>query len=149
MSRPLPHAASSISAAIEEIFATVAEVRRTTLACHEAVASSGRVFSDADVSGLAPGFVDLLLAPGQVAVGLGIILEPGTLATHPLRLEWWQHVPGRDAPVALEVDLHPHTLRVYHNNAAAWFAVPPPTPARPREGPHQDRPPTPPHRREC
>lgn len=138
MSRPLPHAASSISAAIEEIFATVAEVRRTTLACHEAVASSGRVFSDADVSGLAPGFVDLLLAPGQVAVGLGIILEPGTLATHPLRLEWWQHAPGRDAPVALEVDLHPDSVGFYDYIAADWFAVPRLTRARHVVGPYVD-----------
>ncbi len=74
----------------------------------------------------------------EVAVGLGVILEPGTLASHPLRLEWWQRVPGSDDPVPLEVDLHPDSLGFYDYVAADWFAVPRRTRARHVVGPYVD-----------
>lgn len=133
-----PDPATVISEAIEGIFATVAVVRRLTLACHAAAAAEGRAFADSDVRGLAPAFVDLLESPGQLAVGLGIILEPGTLPSHPLRLEWWQRSTGREAPVPLEVDLHPDSVGFYDYMAADWFAVPRRTRARHVVGPYVD-----------
>lgn len=133
-----PDPAGVISEAIEGIFATVAEVRRLALASHAAAVAEGRAFLDPDVRGLAPAFVDLLEAPDQLAVGLGIILEPGTLPSHPLRLEWWQRSTGRDAPVPLEVDLHPDSVGFYDYMAADWFAVPRRTRARHVVGPYVD-----------
>ncbi|MDF1602170.1 cache domain-containing protein [Nocardioides sp. YIM 152315] len=130
--------ATVICAAAEGVFATVAEVRRLTLDRHAAAVDTGRPFDDADVSGLAPAFVELLEAADQLAVGLGIILEPGTLPGHPLRLEWWQRPPGRDAPVPLEVDLHPDSIGFYDYTAADWFAVPRRTRARHVVGPYVD-----------
>lgn len=135
---PAADPATVISEAIEDVFATVAEVRRTTLASHAAVTAAGRTWTDDDVHGLAPAFVDLLRSPGEVAVGLGIILEPGTLASHPLRLEWWQWTSGRDAPVPLEVDLHRDSVGFYDYEAADWFAVPRRTRARHVVGPYVD-----------
>lgn len=133
-----PDAAAVISEAIEDIFATVAEVRRTALDRHASVVASGHDLTDADVHGLAPDFITLLRSPGEVAAGLGIILEPGTLASHPLRLEWWQWTSGRDDPVALEVDLHPDSVGFYDYAAADWFAVPRRTRARHVVGPYVD-----------
>lgn len=133
-----PDPAAVIGAAIEGIFATVAEVRRLTLACHSAATGAGRRFADEDVHGLGPAFVELLRTPAEVAVGLGIILEPGTLASHPLRLEWWQWTPAREAPVPLEVDLHPDSVGFYDYVAADWFAVPRRTRARHVVGPYVD-----------
>lgn len=133
-----PDPAAVISEAAEGIFATVAEVRRLSLACYDAAAAAGRAFDDADVSGLAPAFVDLLAAPGQPVVGLGIILEPGTVSGHPLRLEWWQRAPGRDTPSRLEVDLRPDSLGFYDYTAADWFAVPRRTRDRHVVGPYVD-----------
>jgi len=138
MSIPQTRGPATVSGdAIEGIFATVAEVRRTTLARFAEVAA-GRPLVDADVDALGPAFVDLLGEPGEVAVGLGVILEPGTLASHPLRLEWWQRVPGSDDPVPLEVDLHPESLGFYDYVAADWFAVPRRTRARHVVGPYVD-----------
>ncbi|WP_244930810.1 cache domain-containing protein [Nocardioides sp. W7] len=130
--------AAVIGEAIEGIFATVAEVRRTTLARFAEVAAARRRLADEDVHGLAPALVDLLGSPGEVAVGLGVILEPGTLASHPLRLEWWHSASGREEPVALEVDLHPDSVGFYDYAAADWFAVPRRTHARHVVGPYVD-----------
>lgn len=130
--------ATVIGEAIEGIFATVAEVRRTTLARFTEVAIAGRPLTDADVDALGPAFVDLLGSRDEVAVGLGVILEPGTLASHPLRLEWWQRPPGSDGPVPLEVDLHPESVGFYDYVTADWFAVPRRTRARHVVGPYVD-----------
>lgn len=133
-----PDPAAVVTEAIESIFATVAEVRRTTLARHAAVTAAGRAFSDEDVHGLAPAFVDLLRAAEQSAVGLGIILERDVLATHPLRLEWWQRSSRRETPTRLEVDLHPESLGFYDYEGADWFAVPRRTRTRHVVGPYVD-----------
>src|SRR5688500_7206146 len=106
-------AAGVIEDVIERVFASVAQVRDLLLQRHDAVQARGERLSDADIRGLAPAITALLRRPGQVAAGLGLILEPGLLPTHPLRLEWWQCTPGHDQPVALEVDLHPHSLDFY------------------------------------
>lgn len=138
---PVAHApdpAAVICEAAESVFATVAEVRRLTLDGHAAAVAEQRPFDDDDVRALAPAFVGLLEDPGQLAVGLGLILEPGTLAAHPLRLEWWQRPSGQEAPVPLEVDLRPDSVGFYDYTAADWFAVPRRTRARHVVGPYVD-----------
>lgn len=135
---PTTGAAAVISETVEEVFSTVEEVRRATLDQYAAVTASGRTFTDDDVRSLAPGFRDLLRRPGELAAGLGIILEPGTLDTHPLRLEWWQWVDGRKEPAPLEVDLHPDSVGFYDYASAEWFAVPRRTRTRHVVGPYVD-----------
>lgn len=134
----LPPAAGVISEAIEDVFATVARVREITLASHAAVTAEGRPFADEDVHRLAPAYMDLLRSPGQIAVGLGIILEPGVLPSPPLRLEWWQLPSAQETPVRLEVDLHPDSIGFYDYVAAEWFAVPRRTGTRHVVGPYVD-----------
>lgn len=133
-----PDPTTVICAAIERIFATVAEVRRLVLDSHAAAVAAGRSYDEPDVAGLAPALVELLGASGQLAVGLGVILEPGTLPSRRLRLEWWQRPPGTDQPVALEVDLHPDSVGFYDYLSADWFAVPRRTRARHVVGPYVD-----------
>lgn len=133
-----PDPATVIREVAEGIFATVDEVRAVTLRRHAAAVAARRPFDDADVRALAPAFVELLEAPCQLAVGLGIILEPDTLPTHPLRLEWWQRPTTQGTPVPLEVDLHPGSVGFYDYTATDWFAVPRRTRARHVVGPYVD-----------
>ncbi len=136
--RPEEDATGVIEEVIERVFASVARVRDLLLESHGASRARGERLSDADIRGLAPAITALLRQPGQVAAGLGLILEPGLLPTHPLRLEWWQCTPGHDQPVALEVDLHPHSLDFYDYAATDWFAVPRRTRRRHIVGPYVD-----------
>jgi hypothetical protein len=135
---PRPDPAAVVCAAAEGIFATVAEVRRLLLDRHAVAVAEARPFDDADVGALAPDLVELLAAPGQHAIGLGVILEPGTLPDRRLHLEWWQRPPDGGSAVPLEVDLHPDSVGFYDYLAADWFAVPRRTRARHVVGPYVD-----------
>lgn len=123
---------------IEPVFASVAQVRGLMLGCYLAAAQRGQELTDRDVGGLAPAIQDLLCQPDQIAVGLGLILEPGLLGSHPLRIEWWQRGVTHDGPVALEVDLHPDSLGFYDYAATEWFAGPRRTRRRHIVGPYVD-----------
>lgn len=131
-------ACRAIEGVVESVFAQVAAVRALVLARHAWAAGAGEHFSDSDVSGLAPALRQLLARPDQLAVGLGVILQPGLLPTHPLRLEWWQLHPDRSRPAPLEVDLHPNSLNFYDYATAGWFAVPRRTRRRHIVGPYVD-----------
>ncbi len=131
-------AARVIEDTVEQVFASVEQVRSLMLECHRGAAGRGGQLSDADVAGLAPDIRNLLGQPGQIAVGLGVILEPGLLPTHPLRIEWWQWSRTRDHLVPLEVDLHPDSLDFYDYAATDWFAVPRRTRHRHIVGPYVD-----------
>jgi hypothetical protein len=130
--------AGVVTDVVERVFATVDEVRRLTLARHAAAAARGRGLSDADVHELAPELLARMRRPDEVAVGLGVILEPGLLGHPYLRLEWWQWVPGKDDPARLEVDLRPDSLDFYDYAATEWFAVPRRTRRRHVVGPYVD-----------
>lgn len=123
---------------VERVFATVDDVRRLTLTRHARATAEGRRLSDADVRALGPELVDRMRRPDELAVGLGVILEPGLLGQPHLRLEWWQRAPGRDDPVPLEVDLSPGSLDFYDYAATEWFAVPRRTRRRHVVGPYVD-----------
>lgn len=131
-------AAAVIGEVIERVFASVAEVRDLMLDCQQEAAARGAGPSDDDLRALGPSVLEVLRRPGQVAVGLGLIVEPGLLPTHPLRLEWWQRGAGGDGPARLEVDLHPDSLGFYDYAAAEWFAVPRRTRERHIVGPYVD-----------
>ncbi len=123
---------------VEDVFDQVVRVHDLLVAGHAAAAARGEPLTDADVGALAPALRRLLARPGQLAVGIGVILEPGLLATHPLRLEWWQRRSTQSAPTSLEVDLHPDSLTFYDYADTEWFAVPRSTGRRHVVGPYVD-----------
>jgi len=134
-SRPLDVLVSEV---IEGVFASVDDLHRETVACHQAAATRGDRLTDDDIRGLAPGIAARLREPGQVAVGLGLILEPSLLRTHPLRIEWWQRAAGSDEPVETEFDLRPDSIGFYDYATTDWFAVPRRTRQRHVVGPYVD-----------
>lgn len=123
---------------VERVFASVARVRSLLLEAEREAAHRGEPLSDDDIRAVAPAIRSLLHEPGQIAVGLGLILEPGLLASHPLRIEWWQRSAALNRPVKLEVDLHPESLGFYDYAATEWFAMPRRTGRRHVVGPYVD-----------
>lgn len=129
-----PPDASGVGGAIAEVvarvFGTVAAVRSAALrpADREGFRTGAPVLRR-DVR-------DLLLEPGQLAVGLGLVVAPR--AALPLRLEWWQADPGGDRLHTLEPDLRPTSLGYYDYTAAEWFDVPRRTGCRHVVGPYVD-----------
>ena len=125
---------------LERVFADVRLVRDAVLDAHAAVRPDGTGLTDADVTALRPALLDLLTRKGQLAVGMGFILEPGLIPATPLRLEWWQITgDGRRAgPTPLDADLNPDSLGFYDYAAAEWFAQPRRTGQRHVLGPYVD-----------
>ncbi len=121
---------AAVSAVVARVFDTVAAVRSAALrpAGRAGFATGAPVLGD-DVP-------DLLLGPGQLAVGLGLVVAPREQL--PLRLEWWQVDPGGSRPHALEPDLRPTSLGYYDYTAAEWFDVPRRTGRRHVVGPYVD-----------
>jgi hypothetical protein len=127
-----------VEGVVEDVFEQVGQVHDLLVASHGAAAARGESLSDSDVGALAPALRRLLDRPRQLAVGLGVILEPGLLPTHPLRIEWWQRESARSEPTSLEVDLHPDSLNFYDYADTEWFAVPRSTRRRHIVGPYVD-----------
>jgi hypothetical protein len=121
---------AAVSAVIEQIFGTVAEVHTAAL----------RAMSTARAAAPGPRLeerVRTLLEPGdQLAVGLGLIEAPRR--DRPLRLHWWQVDPAADRLLALEPDLRPSSLGFYDYVSADWFDVPRRTGRRHVVGPYVD-----------
>jgi hypothetical protein len=123
---------AAVSAVVEQVFATVARVHDTALRSLE---REGRRASRAV---LPAGTQDLLHEPGQLAVGLGLVVAPRPEEGLPLRLEWWQVDPGDGSLRTLEPDLRPASLGYYDYTAAEWFDVPRRTGRRHVVGPYVD-----------
>jgi hypothetical protein len=80
----------------------------------------------------------LLAQHRDVAAGMGMIVAPGLLPNERRHLEWWQYLPGREQPSALDVDLNPDSLGFYDYDTAEWFSVPRSTGRRHIVGPCVD-----------
>lgn len=121
---------AAVAEVVERVFATVAAVRTAALgpAAREGFTTGAAVLGD-DVRAL-------LLEPGQLAVGLGLVVAPR--AQRPLRLEWWQVDPDGGALRTLEPDLRPTSLGYYDYTATEWFDVPRRTGHRHVVGPYVD-----------
>lgn len=128
-----------IAAVVEDVFASLEEVRARMLGCHRAVMDRGERLTSDDIAQLRPELLERLRreGEGEVVVGMGMIVTPGLLADEPRRLEWWHTVPGRD-PAFLNVDLDPESIGFYDYAEAEWFAVPRRTGARHVVGPYVD-----------
>ncbi|HZG91981.1 MAG TPA: cache domain-containing protein [Pseudonocardia sp.] len=128
----LARVCAAVSAAVEGVFGTVAAVHAAALRPTALTAfRTGRPVLDDDVR-------ELLRAPGQLAVGLGLVVAPRPDRELPLRLEWWQVDPDGGALRTLEPDLKPSSLGYYDYTATEWFDVPRRTGRRHLVGPYVD-----------
>lgn len=134
-----PEIAAAVTAVVERVFETVVEVRTAALRHLDAV-----VPADAGPSSAAPApelevpARSLLRAPGQLAIGLGVIAAPQPGRDLPVRLQWWQVDPETDRILALDPDLKPSSVGFYDYTTAPWFAVPRRTGERHVVGPYVD-----------
>ncbi len=123
--------AAVVTAAVERVFACVADLHDAALAAlgGEAAARTGA----ADLEERAR---DLLAVPGQLAVGLGLVAAPRP--DRDVRLLWWQADPDGGRVAALRPDLRPASLDFYDYTATEWFDVPRRTGRRHVVGPYVD-----------
>ena len=123
---------AAVSGVVERVFATVARVH------HAALRSVERAGLQAGRAVLPAGIPELLREPGQLAVGLGLVVAPRPEDGLPLRLEWWQVDPDDGSLRTLEPDLRPTSLGYYDYTATEWFDVPRRTGRRHVVGPYVD-----------
>jgi hypothetical protein len=123
---------AAVADAVERVFATVVAVRSAALrpAAREGFATGAPVLGDE--------VPDLLLEPGQLAVGLGLVVAPRPERELPLRLEWWQLDEDGNRLRSLEPDLRPTSLGYYDYTSSPWFDVPRRTGRRHVVGPYVD-----------
>ena len=128
----LARVAAAVSDLVEQVFATVAQVHEAVLHSveHQGLRAGRWVLPD--------GVQELLRAPGQLAIGLGLVVAPRPEEGLPLRLEWWQVEPDGGELHTLEPDLRPNSLGYYDYTTAEWYAVPRRTGRRHAFGPHVD-----------
>ncbi|SDC91009.1 hypothetical protein SAMN05660690_2880 [Geodermatophilus telluris] len=124
--------AAAVSGLVEQVFVTVAGVRGAVLRSVERDGfRAGRWV-------LPDGVQELLREPGQLAVGLGLVVAPRPEQGLRQRLEWWQVDPGNGELHTLEPDLRPTSLGYYDYTTTEWFDVPRRTGRRHAFGPHVD-----------
>lgn len=121
---------TAVSEVVERVFGTVAAVGTAARrpAARNGFLTGAPVLGD-DVR-------DLLLEPGPLAVGLGLVVAPRQEL--PLRLEWWQVDTDGGRVRTLEPDLRPTSLGYYDYTAAEWFDLPRRTGRRHVVGPYVD-----------
>jgi len=123
--------AGAVTGAVERVFADVADLRGAALA---ALGSGER--ARAGATDLEHRVRELLAAPGQLAVGLGLVAAPSP--DRDVRLLWWQADPDGGRIAALRPDLRPASLDFYDYPATEWFDVPRRTGRRHVVGPYVD-----------
>ena len=132
MTIPVGPIAGVIAAAVERVFASVADLHDTALAALDA-GEPGAEAGAGDLEGRAR---QLLAAPGQLAVGLGLVAAPRP--DREIRLLWWQADPDSGRTTALRPDLRPASLDFYDYPSTEWFDVPRRTGRRHVVGPYVD-----------
>jgi hypothetical protein len=125
--------AAAVTEVVERVFGTVAEIRPAALTLLD-----GEPDGAAASAALEQRVRALLAAPGQLAVGLGLIVAPRSGNGFRRRLHWWQVDPATDRLVALDPDLRASSLGFYDYTTADWFDVPLRTGRRHVVGPYVD-----------
>lgn len=134
---PASYAATAESI-VERVFGAVHELRDQVLASRSAATVRRERLQSRHIAELRPGLIRLLAQHRDIVVGMGMIVAPGLLPTERRHLEWWQYLPGREQPSALQVDLNPDSLGFYDYDTAEWFSVPRSTGRRHIVGPYVD-----------
>jgi hypothetical protein len=124
--------ADVVAAAVERVFACVAELHDAA----QAALGAGRQTAQAGAADLEARARQLLAAPGQLAVGLGLVAAPRP--DQDVRLLWWQADPDSGRVAALRPDLRPASLDFYDYPSTEWFDVPRRTGRRHVVGPYVD-----------
>jgi hypothetical protein len=124
--------AGVVTAAVERVFACVADLHDPALAA----LGAGEPEARAGATDLEARARQLLAAPGQLAVGLGLVAAPRP--DRDVQLLWWQADPDGDRIAALRPDLRPASLDFYDYPATEWFDVPRRTGRRHVVGPYVD-----------
>lgn len=120
-----------VTAAVERVYAAVADLQGAALS-----ALGGGLEARADAAELERRARALLTAPGQLAVGLGLVAAPRP--DRDVRLLWWQAEPDGARLAALRPDLRPASLGFYDYTATEWYDVPRRTGRRHVVGPYVD-----------
>ena len=107
----------AVTDVVERVFDTVHQVHAAALRSLASSGRPGRLVLDDSVP-------ELLFAPAQLAVGLGLVVAPRPEQAEPLQFQWWQTDPDRHRVRALVPDLDPASLGYYDYTAAGWFDVP-------------------------
>ncbi len=125
--------AVAVSAVVEGVFATIAELDAAALGV--LTASQGAEEASARAA-LEERARHLLAAPGGLAIGMGLIVAPRPANDFRRRLLWWQ-LDG-ERLLVLDPDLRPTSLGFYDYTATDWFDVPRRTGHRTVMGPYVD-----------
>ncbi len=123
--------AADVAAVVEEVFAEVHRLQAAALPVLRDPAGTG-------ADRLEEAVRELLGTPGQLAVGLGLIVAPRPEDGVGLRLLWWQVDPAGGRLGALHPDLRPSSLGFYDYTSTEWFDVPRRTGRRHVVGPYVD-----------
>jgi hypothetical protein len=124
--------AGVVAAAVERVFACVTELHDAA----QAALGDGRSGAQVGAAELEARARQLLAAPGQLAVGLGLVAAPRP--DRDVRLLWWQAEPDSGRVTALRPDLRPASLDFYDYPSTEWFDVPRRTGRRHVVGPYVD-----------
>jgi hypothetical protein len=117
-------AASGLLAAlnrrVEEVLASVTEIRDAALGLLQAAVAAGRRVRTADLRPLA---AQVLAAHQGFIAGAGVVLAPGILADAARCLEWWWSTPEGEVS-KLAVDLDPGSPECYDYTTTQWYREP-------------------------
>lgn len=130
-------AAGQISATVEDVFASLIEIRDLVISRYRASQAEGLPLTCADLETLRPALFESLRCRDHLVIGTGVVTTPNVLADRPRWLEWWQIFPGGDIRF-LNVDLDPESVDFYDYTAADWFDTPRRTKERTIVGPYVD-----------
>ncbi|NEK58467.1 hypothetical protein GCU56_11340 [Geodermatophilus sabuli] len=122
--------AADVAAVVEAVFAEVDRLQAAAVpVLHDPSGAAAARLEEA---------AQALLSPGQLAVGLGLIVAPRAEDGFRLRLLWWQVDPVTGRLGALAPDLRPSSLGFYDYPSTEWFDVPRRTGRRHVVGPYVD-----------
>jgi hypothetical protein len=128
---------AAISRPVEEVFASVEQLRRSMLAITERVDAAERPLHRRDLVALRPAITEVLSRHAGFCAGAGVVLAPDVMTDTPLWIEWWwlDHDGALDQ---LHVDLDPDSAEFYDYTMTEWFREPARTGERHIAGPYVD-----------
>ena len=128
---------AGITTRIEQVLASVGEVRDAALGLAAAAGAAGRCLLSTDLEALQQPVAEVLTRHKGFAAGAGIVLAPGVLTDAARCLEWWWATPSGQ-PSKLHVDLDPQSPEFYDYTSLPWYREPERTGQRAVTGPYVD-----------
>ena len=124
---------ADVTADLGALFDALDEIadRTTTVFAARSVATAD------GLSTLDPLLVSTLTEHGELAAGLGLVLDPASVVGRPRWLQWFWHTPGR-MPERLRAQLDPLAADFYDYTTTEWYRAPLATGHRAVVGPYVD-----------